>query len=37
MYMEYENVEGDLELVQVNTTSARENVGKIDRGILVFK
>ena len=37
MDMEIENVEGDLKLVQINTTSARENVGKFDRGIIVFK
>ena len=37
MDMEFEKVADDFDLIQVNTTAAREHVGEIERGIRVVK
>ena len=35
--MEFEKIKDDFELVEVNTTAAREHVGEIERGIRLIK
>ena len=37
MDQEFDKVESEVDLVQINTTAAREHVGEIERGIRIIK